>query len=74
MIARDEAVQCPFAGPGFGVVESTQARETAGQRLLVEASFLEALHDQLRDALSVVHRRTARRQFWTTTQTRPEAY
>jgi hypothetical protein len=35
--------------------------------------FLETLHDQLRDALAIVDRRTARRELWTTPQTGPEA-
>ena len=42
-------------------------------RLLVEMPFLETLHDQLRDALRVVHRRAARRQFRTAAQAGAEA-
>jgi hypothetical protein len=41
--------------------------------VLVEMSFLETLDDELRDALRVVHRRAARRQFGATTQARPES-
>ena len=41
--------------------------------LLVERAFLQALHDQLRDALRIVNRRAARRQLGPAAQARAEA-